>query len=227
MFYVGYKHTREARQKISYSHRGEKKSEEHRQKLSKALKGIKRAPWSEERRQKLSQTRRGIRFTREHRQKLSESHKGNIRTEKTKRKISEAHIKMIMSSDIHQAPRSKKGYYFSLKNHAIIYYASSYELIAFQILEQMSIVNRYQRCPFSVPYMTNDGCTHRYVPDILVEYQDGKQEVIEVKPQWALDYGLGLDKFQAAKLYCKEKDIKFSVWTENNLSDKKEKKEMI
>ena len=78
-------------------------------------------------------------------------------------------------------------------------------------------VKLYQRCPFRVAYKTKDGLWHNYVPDILVTYTDSTQEVIEVKPQSMLDFGTNPAKFEAAKRFCKQKNINFVVWTEDKL----------
>jgi len=105
---LGFKHSEEAKQKISASLKGEKnhnfgkhRSEEARQKLSEAQKGEKNHNFgkhrSEETKQKISEALTGEKhpfygktFSEEHRQKLSESKKGKYPSEETKQKMSEA-----------------------------------------------------------------------------------------------------------------------------------------
>jgi len=66
----GYKHTKEAKKKISDAGMGHKTSEETRKKIGKANKGKK--------------------FTEEHKRKLSEAGKGKKLSEETKKKLSDA-----------------------------------------------------------------------------------------------------------------------------------------
>lgn len=88
---VGYRHTNEARRKMSEA--AKNMSEEHRRKLSESLRGI--APWSkgkhlsEEHCRKLSEAHKGKKLSEEHKRKLSEVKK-NI-SEETRRKMSESH----------------------------------------------------------------------------------------------------------------------------------------
>lgn len=229
-----YKRSKEHRQKISLALTGIKRksfSEEHRQKLSRAKIGH---STSEQTRQKLSKTNKGhlvseetrqkIRkgnqdkvVLEETRQKISLANKGRKLSEVTKQRMSKSRSKSIALGLFHPGCYGQRGYFFSEKNNRSLYYESSYELLAFQILEQMSIVKNYRRCPFSVPYMTNDGCAHRYIPDVLVTYQSRKQQVIEVKPKYALDLWENPVKIEAAKKFCEDKGMSFRVWTEEEL----------
>ena len=83
----GFKHSEEAKRKMSESQKGRKHSEETKKKISEITKGKKR---SEEGRRRISEAHKGIRPSEETRRKLSEMRKGKPRTEETKRKISEA-----------------------------------------------------------------------------------------------------------------------------------------
>jgi hypothetical protein len=106
--------------------------------------------------------------------------------------------------------------FYSKKNDRQIYYHSSYELAAFEILEQMSVVKSYDRVRYAIDY-EYEGKTRKYIPDILITYQDGNQEIIEVKPEYQLKNPMNIAKLESLKKYCLEKDLKFGLWTEDQL----------
>ena len=83
----GFKHSEEAKQKMSESRKGTKHSEEVKRKMSEARKGIK---YSEEAKRKMSEAKRGIQLSEEHKKKISESCKGRQLSEETKRKMSKS-----------------------------------------------------------------------------------------------------------------------------------------
>jgi hypothetical protein len=97
-----------------------------------------------------------------------------------------------------------------------LYYQSSYELAAFKMLEQMSGVKSYDRCHFTINYEYENE-TRRYFPDILIEYQTGVREVIEIKPKNRLEERKNLAKQNAAKLFCDDNKFLFSIWTEDKI----------
>jgi hypothetical protein len=109
-----------------------------------------------------------------------------------------------------------KGHYYSAKNNAELYYQSSYELRAYQKLEDDFTVKSYQRCDFSVPYIYENE-NHRYLPDILVEYHVGYKEVIEIKPSPLVNYPKNIAKRQALQRYCEANGLLCSTWTEQDL----------
>lgn len=105
----GYRHTKEAKQKISKALKGRKKehnpwnkglkgiySEETKKRMSKSHKGC--IPWnkglkevySDETKRKMSEVKRGFKPSEETKRKMSEAHKGHNHTEETRKKISEA-----------------------------------------------------------------------------------------------------------------------------------------
>ena len=78
---VGYKHSKETRQKISDMNRKRVYSEQARKNMSIAQKKVKHHPASEETKKKMSETRKGHITTQETRNKISKSNSGKIRTE--------------------------------------------------------------------------------------------------------------------------------------------------
>ncbi|MCK5601985.1 TnsA endonuclease N-terminal domain-containing protein [Candidatus Pacearchaeota archaeon] len=110
------------------------------------------------------------------------------------------------------------GYHYSPKNQEDIWYDSSYELQAYKLLDQLSIVKSYSRCNFCIEYEI-DKKTRRYIPDILVTYNDNTHQVIEIKPERLVEDEVNQAKFASAKTYCAANDLDFVVWTENKLFD--------
>ncbi len=113
----------------------------------------------------------------------------------------------------------KTGYYFSKKNNCEIYYASSYELQAFEILEKLDVVKYFNRCKFSIDYLNpNDSRVHKYVPDIEVVYESGKRQIIETKPASMLEDEIVVAKASAAQAHCDANDLNYTIWTEKDLN---------
>ena len=110
------------------------------------------------------------------------------------------------------------GYFYSEKNQKEIYYRSSYELKAYQLLEEMVDVESYIPEPFSIPYVNSDDITKNYVPDILITYIDNSKELIEIKPEGRIKEEINLLKAEAARQYCKENEMIFNIWTEKFLN---------
>lgn len=165
---------------------------------------------------------RGYTHTKENKKKMSVIRKGyfkipgnkdylrnQIISEKTKEKMSiAASLRMLKSK------AWKRGYYFSRKNDKNLYYRSSYELIAYKILEQMSMVKSYEvePCVISYRFLGILRCT---IPNILVTYIDGSKELIEIKPEWKMSKDN--TKLWAMNDYAANKGWLFNVWTENEL----------
>ena len=116
------------------------------------------------------------------------------------------------------------GNYFSVKNQGYFSYDSSYELTAFQLLDKLDTVKSYNRCVFYIDYVL-DSVIHSYFPDIHIIYVDGREEVIEIKPDRRLKEEINIAKFKAANKFYKDSPIRYVVWTEKKL--KKLKEEMI
>jgi hypothetical protein len=49
----------------------------------------------------------------------------------------------------------------------------------------------------------------RYVPDFLVEYEDGRKAVIEVKDPSRLDSGEVQRKRKSAEMWCKQRHMEY------------------
>ncbi len=134
-----------------------------------------------------------------------------IISEKTRDKISIANV-----INLSKGKSWKRGYFYSHKNGKKIHYRSSYELTAYEILEQMSKVKNYEIEPFGINYKFF-GAIRRTVPDILITYTDGSKELIEVKSEWNLKDKRTNCKIWAMNDYAVSKSWLFNIWTEKQL----------
>jgi hypothetical protein len=111
----------------------------------------------------------------------------------------------------------KKGYYFSNKNNKDIWYDSSYELKALQILEENSDVISFDRNKERIPYEYY-GVIKNCLPDFYFKNIEGTLSIIEVKPQRILDkIEKESVKVQVMSNYYRDRNITFLVWTEKEL----------
>ncbi len=122
-----------------------------------------------------------------------------------------------------------------------IVYRSSYELKFMQYCDLTESVNGWKSEEFWIPYRSPiDNKIHRYFPDFFVKYKDkngnNRHLVVEIKPQkdlkmpetnpkrktkswvyrvqtWARNQA----KWNAAKEWCKDRDVEFRIFTELEL----------
>lgn len=109
---------------------------------------------------------------------------------------------------------SIKGH-FESKKSGLLPYRSSLELNAYTILENRDSVKSIEVEALEVPYLYK-GKLRNYYPDILVTYNNGLKEVIEVKPEYFISKDKNIHKFLSCIDYCKSRDMKFTVWTNFN-----------
>ena len=91
---AGWKHTEEARRKMSETKRGKKLSEEHKRKIGESLMGNQNCSGcthTEETKRNMGEAQKGRKHTEETRRKISAANKGKRRSEETRRRLSEAH----------------------------------------------------------------------------------------------------------------------------------------
>jgi hypothetical protein len=110
----------------------------------------------------------------------------------------------------------KTYWFFSKKNQKEIYFNSWFERGALEMLEQMNIVKSYERCKYVIDYEL-DKTAHKYVPDFLITYIGGTQEVVEIKPNYQQKYAKNVAKKEAAEKYFENLGIKYSIWSEDIL----------
>lgn len=113
----------------------------------------------------------------------------------------------------------KTGWFHSNKCNSDVFYRSSYELKAFEIIEADEQVQNFTVEPFSIEYEYQHS-VHRYVPDILIKKTDGSRELIEIKPNYALQHDINILKRNAAIEWCSKNYMTFRIWTEDDLFEK-------
>ncbi len=59
----------------------------------------------------------------------------------------------------------------------------------------------------------------RYYPDFYVKYQDGREEIIEIKPKRKLEQAVIKKKSEAAKQWCCDHRMTYRIITEIELKD--------
>ena len=96
-------------------------------------------------------------------------------------------------------------------------YRSSWELKFFKFLDKNSDVEYWTSEPFAISYMSpKDGKIHRYFPDVLVKFKNGKKLLVEIKPDYQTSDPINLAKWESAKNFCQQYGLEFIVLTENN-----------
>ncbi|MEM0136245.1 MAG: TnsA endonuclease N-terminal domain-containing protein [Thermoplasmatales archaeon] len=61
-----------------------------------------------------------------------------------------------------------------------------------------------------IPYFNFDGKLAHYTPDFLIEYEDGSQEIVEIKGSHMMTKITQL-KTDAAREWCKKRNIKYKL----------------
>lgn len=85
------------------------------------------------------------------------------------------------------------------------------------------MMRRLERDPHVVKWMKRHGITipwidgqkhrRRYVPDFLVEYEDGSRAVIEVKDPSRVDSNDVQRKRRAAEMWCRQRHMTYEIAT--------------
>lgn len=98
-------------------------------------------------------------------------------------------------------------------------YRSSYEYAYMLQLESRKDVIKFVSEPFAIRYIDADDMVRNYVPDMLVLYDDGRTELVEVKPSAMLKAKNVRKKAAAARRYLEQyyPDTKYVFITEKHL----------
>lgn len=131
-------------------------------------------------------------------------------------------LRPIIIRDCHKSKKTKfkQGNYISQKTSRTVNFRSGLELKFYEQLEKNPKVRDYRVENINIDYYF-DGSRHTYIPDVLVEYTDGKIEMWEIKPKSQTKWPKNLAKWQAASVYCASRNWEFIVVTENALKKKK------
>ena len=167
----------------------------------------------------------------ETKQKISKQNTGRLKGEKSPFFGKEFSRKHRENMSIAQAKRQaegrgcsyigEKGWYISTITGERNRYESSYEIARFQQLDALGA--KWKKHHGIIIRYWWKSTSHRYTPDVLIEYPDGYKVIEEIKPSNMVDDERNQAKFKAAKRYCKKHGYKFCIITEFDLGLKKPK----
>ena len=75
------------------------------------------------------------------------------------------------------------------------------------------VVKWMKRHGITIPWIDGQKHQRRYVPDFLVEYEDGRKAVIEVKDPSRIDSNDVQRKRKAAEMWCKQRQMEYILAT--------------
>lgn len=113
-------------------------------------------------------------------------------------------------------PKFRDGYHVSTKTGASLHYRSGYECEVYELLDEDTEVVSFDAEPFKIPYIF-EGEWHDYIPDIRINFTDGKVEIWEVKPSSQTDLPKNKAKWAAMSAYADKLGWIFMVITETGM----------
>lgn len=79
--------------------------------------------------------------------------------------------------------------------------------------KDVTVVKWMKRHGISIPWIDNQKHQRRYMPDFLVEYDDGRRVIMEVKDPSRVDSDDVQRKRKAAELWCKQRGMEYMIYT--------------
>lgn len=121
-----------------------------------------------------------------------------------------------------------------------VLFKSSLEMRAFEYADFNKYIKKWSLEPFAITYIKpSDNRTHRYYPDLFLEFTNGEKFIVEIKslsererpvpPKYksyssvqryaadCLTYVTNQAKWKAAEEFCKYRNYHFTVLTEKEL----------
>lgn len=96
-------------------------------------------------------------------------------------------------------------------------YQSDLERRMMERLEHDTQVVRWmKRHGISIPWIDGQKHQRRYVPDFLVQYDEGRKVIVEVKDPSRLDSNDVQRKRKAAEIWCKQRNMEYMMITIGN-----------
>ena len=96
--------------------------------------------------------------------------------------------------------------------YSIEYYESDPERQYMEFLEKSDEVAKWTKNHgVRIPYFNLDDKIAHYIPDFLVEYRNGDQEIVEIKGGHMINNPITRRKSQAAMEWCKKRGIKYTL----------------
>lgn len=109
--------------------------------------------------------------------------------------------------------KGKEGKYHSTKMNRDLGYRSSWEKDYYEMLDNDPKVKQFFVECMKIPYFFNKKIRN-YIPDILVIYEDGTKEIVEIKPVRMMNDAKNKAKFAAAEWIRKNSSYKFRIINE-------------
>lgn len=117
--------------------------------------------------------------------------------------------------------RYHRGEYTSTKTGHVCKYRSGWEEKYMLHLDSdpQVVVWTYEQT--IIEYLSNIRTkkVRRYYPDFYVKYQDGREEILEVKPKRKLEQAVVKKKAEAARQWCSDRGMVYRILTEIELKD--------
>ena len=117
-----------------------------------------------------------------------------------------------------------------------VVYRSLWEKHAFNWCDKNKDIVGWSSEEVVIPYRWDvDKKGHRYFPDLKITFKNGKTILVEIKPaketekpnfpgkktkrylNESMTYVKNINKWEAAKSYCKDRKWEFEIWTEHTL----------
>lgn len=93
-------------------------------------------------------------------------------------------------------------------------YDSDLERRMMERLERdLSVTKWMKRHGLSIPWIDSQKHQRRYVPDFIVQYEDGRRVLIEVKDPSRIDSDDVRRKRKAAEMWCKQRGMEYVIAT--------------
>ncbi len=108
------------------------------------------------------------------------------------------------------------GQFPSIKLARMVHFESLIERDLLYMLDFEADVAVFSEQPLTIEY-AHEGKARRYTPDFHVIYANGRNTLIECKPQQFTETDDNQRKFGAARVWCAERDWEFSVVTDEQL----------
>ena len=111
---------------------------------------------------------------------------------------------------------SKHGVFWAPKKSPYNFerYQSDLERRMMVRLENDPAVKKWmKRHGISIPWIDNQKHQRRYLPDFIVEYEDGRRVILEVKDPSRIDSDDVQRKRKAAEIWCKQRHMEYILAT--------------
>jgi len=119
-------------------------------------------------------------------------------------------------------PKFQEGWYESHKARKRLHYRSGWERKVYELLDEWNDVITYDVEVMKFTYFF-EGENHTYIPDIFVQFIDGRKEVWEIKPSNQTAMKKNQAKWRACGTECQARGWALNVITETGMDKLKQK----